>query len=677
MIGGLVKRRAWLTLITFLSMGALPPLRAQDAPPLVLGDFETQGSVTAGYRFTSVKGRQQKFLELFNLKSGLRLMDFNLQGRAKGGSNPFADSYSLNLSGLGGDPYPGGQFTVRKNKLYDLRVNYRESHYYWDRNDDVLLPLPSPAPSPPIQRGLTSNHDLMSVRKFGSANLLLHATNNLRFTLEINRTSRDGQNNTTRVMEYFDSPSSWGSFLRDNPYLVDLPLNESANRIAGGLSYAWRDWNFQYRLGYQTFVQNIVWNSAVSPERSINVDTPRTADEPLTNASWSEFRQLKTPVSEFSYNGKANSRVSLRGGYIFYRYRGPSAMDAAFAGTARSGSAVAPYAVAMNSRAQVTEPNHVVDQGMSVKITPWWNAHVDYRYAQMNENNDLRFHSLRDGVTADDALTTAWRSALHQVELNMEFTPLDNLVVRPGIRYMNRDIQGWEDGVVDPIHTKKISTVWPTVSAFYQPTRTLSLRGDFQSTTNAASYTRISPHSDLSGRFVVRYRPTEKLSFEENLALRTRKFLDTAFRNTIRTNSFIASYALDRRLSVYGGFSYDDYSATAAITFIRGTPPLDATWRDQALNRVWQGGISTQPWRRAGFNVSGNFIRTTGTSEISGEPPAYGPLTWPLITATGYYDFPSAGRLSIDLQRTYYVEDIIHGDDFGANLLTLRWTKDF
>jgi hypothetical protein len=677
MNGGFVKQRACFALIAVLSMGALPLLRAQDTPPLMLGNFETQGSITAGYRFTSVKGRQQKFLELFNLKDGLRLMDFNLQGRAKTGTNSFADSYSLNLSGLGGDPYPGGQLTVRKTNLYDLRVNYRESHYYWDRNDDVLLPLPSPAPSPPIQRGLTSNHDFMSVRKFGSANLVLHATNHLRFTFEVNRTSRDGDSVTTRVLEYFDSPSSWGSFLRDNPYLVDLPLNESANRITGGISYAWRDWNFQYRLGYQTFVQNIVWDNATSPERSINVDTPTTANETLTSASWSEFRQLKTPISEFSYNGKVNSRVSLRGGYIFYRYRGPAAMDAAFAGTARSGPTFAPYAVAMNSRAQVTEPNHVIDEGLSVKITNWWTAHADYRYARMTENSDMSFHSLSDSVAADGTVANAWRSVLHQAELNMEFTPLDNLVVRPGIRYMNRDIRVLQDGIVDPTRTKKISTVWPTLSAFYQPARTLTLRGDFQSTTNAASYTRISPHSDLSGRFVVRYHPTEKLSFEENLVLQTRTFVDTAFRNTIRTNAFTASYALDRRLSVYGGFSYDDYSATAAITFIRGTPPTNATWFDQALNRVWQGGISTQPWRRVGFNVSGNFIRTTGTSQISGEPPAYGPLTWPLITATGYYDFPKAGRLSIDLQRTYYVEDIIHGDDFGANLLTLRWTKDF
>jgi len=676
-----VRLRSYLLLAAGLILGPGAMLRAQDPPPLVLGDFETQGSVTAGYRFTTIKGRREKFLELFGLKEGLRLMDFNILGRAKEGSSPFADSYSLNVSGLGGDPFPGGQLTVRKNRLYDLRVNYRQSYYYWDRNDDVLLALPEPPPSPPIQRGLTTNHDWATVRRFGSASLLLHATNNLRFNFEFNRSSRDGTTYTTRVMEYFEPPAAWGSFLRDNPYRVEAPLNEAANRIAAGASYSWRNWNFHYRLGYQTFEQSIIWNNVTSPQRSINVDRAATANEPLTNASWSEFRRLKSPASEFSYSSKVNTRLNLRGGYIFYRYRGPAAMDAAFAGTARSNSGAttfASYTVSQNSRSQVSEPNHVVDQGFSLRVNDWWNVHGDYRYARFTVDSRMDFHSLRDGATAADGeVVEAWRTGTQQVDLNMEFTPLRSLIFRPGIRYLNRDIEVSQDGVVDPVRSREINTVWPTVSVFYQPSRLFSVRGDFQSMTNGASYTRISPHTDVSGRFVFRFHPTEQLSFENNLVLRNRKLRDTAFSNTMRSNAFIVSYALDRRFSVYGGFSYDSYLATAAVDFIRGTPPLTATWRDQTINRVWQGGLASQPWRRVGFNVSGNFVRTTGAGEISGEPPTFGPMTWPLITATAYYDFPKAGRLSIDLQRSYYIEELVQGNDFQANLLTLRWTKDF
>ena len=43
-------------------------------------------------------------------------------------------------SGIGGDPFASGQLPFAKRTLYDLRVNFRQSHYYWDRNDAAALP---------------------------------------------------------------------------------------------------------------------------------------------------------------------------------------------------------------------------------------------------------------------------------------------------------------------------------------------------------------------------------------------------------------------------------------------------------------------------------------------------------------------------------------------------------
>jgi hypothetical protein len=87
---------------------------------------------TTGYRFTDINGYEPKFQELFDLNSGLRLLDLNMFGQAK---TRFIDHYSLTLSGIGGEPYNTAQLNVRKTRLYDLRVNFRQSHYYWNRND--------------------------------------------------------------------------------------------------------------------------------------------------------------------------------------------------------------------------------------------------------------------------------------------------------------------------------------------------------------------------------------------------------------------------------------------------------------------------------------------------------------------------------------------------------------
>jgi hypothetical protein len=92
---------------------------------------------------------------------------------------------------------------------------------------------------------------------------------------------------------------------------------------------------------------------------------------------------------------------------------------------------------------------------------------------------------------------------------------------------------------------------------------------------------------------------------------------------------------------------------------------------------VWQGGIEVKPVKRFAARLSGNYDNSSGVGQISGEPPAYGPVTWPLVTGTVSYDFPKAGKLSIDLQRTYYAQQIVTVNNFSANLLTIRWTRDF
>ena len=104
------------TSITILVLILAGSLLGEDATPKVIGGFENQGSVTAGYRFTDINGYQPRFQELFALREGPRLMDFSLFGHAQDGKNRFADDYSLTMSGIGGDPYTTSQFTMRKSR---------------------------------------------------------------------------------------------------------------------------------------------------------------------------------------------------------------------------------------------------------------------------------------------------------------------------------------------------------------------------------------------------------------------------------------------------------------------------------------------------------------------------------------------------------------------------------
>jgi hypothetical protein len=160
--------------------------------------------------------------------------------------------------------------------------------------------------------------------------------------------------------------------------------------------------------------------------------------------------------------------------------------------------------------------------------------------------------------------------------------------------------------------------------------------------------------------------------------VRNRELLQTDFHSTVRSNSVTANYELSERFTVFAGFSYDSLLATDFVNFLRGTAPItNVGMRDQTVERVWQGGINATPLTRLSISFTGNFLRATGMGEIAGESPLYGPMTFPYATAAIHYDVARIGRMALQLQRTYYREQIVTGNNFSANLLTITWTTSF
>ena len=82
-----------------------------------------------------------------------------------------------------------------------------------------------------------------------------------------------------------DERAAVDGFLRANPYYLEAPVNETANRFAGGLSYSLHDWNFFYRTGYQTFEQNMTLDKINGQEGVMEAYTAPPAPEPLTTAA--------------------------------------------------------------------------------------------------------------------------------------------------------------------------------------------------------------------------------------------------------------------------------------------------------------------------------------------------------------------------------------------------------
>ena len=338
----------------------------------------------------------------------------------------------------------------------------------------------------------------------------------------------------------------------------------------------------------------------------------------------------------------------------------------------------------------VTEPDNIIYQTFTYQAKDWWEIIADYRYSRFSTNSVGNFGSMLAIVTNPTSSTpitsvtpssgtdsTVWRDGVSDFDFSMLFTPTPSLTLRPGIRLLEANVEALSDGVVDPSITLRTKTAWPELSFAYQPAKIFSVRGDVHSFDNGSSYTAITPHTEVAGHLISRFQPFKKVSLEDDLNLANDKLIDASFQDRVHSNTVTLSYALNDRYSLFTGFTYDSIFAAGDIVYARGTPPLNDFLRDQEVDRVIQAGVEAKPTKYFGLKFTGNFDRSTGLGQISGEPPAYGPLTWPLATGTVYVNFPKAGRLSVDLQRTYYIEQIITANNFQANLLTIRWTRDF
>jgi len=669
--------RALLTMASFLLLGRVLSAQSEASnPPLKFGGFDNTGEVTAGYRFTDVRGYRPQYDAMFGLRSGFRVEDMRLSGQTGVNNGSFADRYSFTASGIGGDPYSTTQFRISKSNLYDFNVTWRQSYYYWNQNDNVALPITSIATT--LSTGLTNNHDRATVRKMGSANLTLHATRNLQFTFEIGHGSNDGAAFTTRSLDFFNAPAYWASFARANPYYLSAPLQDSSERVAGGLDYTLHGWSFHYKVGYQTYNENTALNGVVPDQVSIN-PVALSLTEPLASLSWSQSRKLTAPDSEFSFNGNLTSRLQWRGSYVYYRYHGPATMDQSENGIAPGSTGVlTPYAISESGRATVSEPSHVVTQGITYALFKWWDIDVDYRYSQYNSEANSNLQSLFNATTLSMGTDNSeWNNSLHELRLGLAFRPTKDLLIRPGIRLLDSDVEALSNGVVDLARTQRTKTAQPEADFSYTPLKTLSIRGDIHHANSDAAYTAITPDSHTSGRLSVRYQPLAQLSIEDSMKIGDSRLLESNFKSSVRSNSTNIFFAWNNWMSLFGGFTYDSFFASGDIVYARGPAPLNTQLQNQEINRIWQAGFEVKPTAHSGIRMSGNYDRTTGVGQIVGEPPAYGPMTWPMVSGSAFYDFRRVGKISVDLQRTYYDEELVPANNFSANLLTIRWTRSF
>jgi hypothetical protein len=636
--------------------------------------LDAHGSFDVGYRFLDVNGSSDTFRQYFDLSEGPRLLGVDVHGAAPNGSGAFADRYALTASGLGGDPFPTVQLTVSKSRLYDLRVNWRQSRFF---------------DGPPDTTASTTAHSWSSARQIGNIALTFDATNRLHVLFNYDRVSNGGSIQTTRTLDYVGSSDVWGAFARANPYALFGPVNNTADRVTGGVTYGGDRWTVNYRAGYEVFDETQTLDPLTGSERSLNVGDQTTAPELLSTLGWSQARHMTAPTSDLSIVVRPVSNVEWRASYLFYRYRGPFSLDASYQGTARTntgGTLFSPYSIGVSTRGTASAPSQVMGQGVTWRPLAHWAFDADYRYLRSASDAEAQFGStvaLYPVPGAPPTLTsqithTAWVSLVDSLDLSATWAPVAALTIRPGVRLSRRDVEMREDDVIRPEVSNHEGLFWPEIEVGYHPVSQFSARGAYETTYSDDPFTRMSPDQRSTGRLTIHAEPAPALTIEASATKTDAELADASFTQTLRTGSLAVAYAVNQRFSITGGLDYQSFLGTGSVTFLRGTPPItDVAMRDREVDRVWQGGVIVHPVSRFGVTASANFDRTSGLDTIAGEAPLYGPLSFTYATGSAYYEFPRVGRVTLDLQRTYLLQELLPLTNFRANLVTVRFSRAF
>jgi opacity protein-like surface antigen len=678
-------RAARVHTLVVLVMVVAARSHAQDAPAAAApttGRMDVQGAVDVGYRWTDVNGSTAMYRRLFDLSDGARLMSVDVSGAAPRDASMFADAFGLSVSGVG-DPFPAAQFSMRKRGRYDLRVNWRRSRFRdtWPLTPTSIGGLDT--------RAVTDFHAWSTSRNMGNVAFAYDVDDHFHVVFNYSRISRSGDLISTRSLDFIGAPAIWGTFARANPYQVTTPVDDSANRIAGGISYSARNWTLNYQTGYQKYDESQALAPLASPERSINVADATTAGELLSVLHSSQSRRLTSPLSELSFVFRPASKVEWRGEYLFYRYKGPFNLTASYQGMARTNSTattLSPYNVSLTASGTATSPNNVLGQTLTYHVTDQWALQAEYRYSRFSMDSSGRLTStLANFPTTPPGPTDtveedaeAWRQGTHTAAVLVTFDPSAVLTVRGGGRFSHRDVEHRVDGVLESATSEDMNTFSPEVTVAYRPTPKFTARGSYRHANSDTSYTRLSPDDRTIAHLGVRIEPRENLVIEGSVDASDASLDAARFLSRTRFGSLQASYKFGERVTAIGGIDYQSFLGRGNVSFLRGVAPIaDDEMVDRERDRIWLVGAVVQLTSRLGFTGTANFVRTTGTDTIAGEPPLYGPVTFPYGTGSVYYDLPRVGRISVDLQRTRFEQEILFLNDFRATLLTLRFSRGF
>jgi hypothetical protein len=633
-------------------------VRADETPPA--GGYGVDTVVSAGYRMVDIDGAKDKYREDYNLRSGLRLLTFDVDGHAKTPESTRLDRFRLEVDTPGDEPVSHFRLSAADQQLYELRADFTRSKYFYQ------VPRLFEGPVADDVR-LDDLHDWDLTRTNGSVDLRVHARGLPTLFFGYRLYERHGDSTSTVRIPSGDT------------FTVPAPVDTTTHVGRVGSEFTALGTNVFFQQEYR----RVNRNHDLGPGGGPGVDP--TDASTLTLFDSHQDEHLDIPATTVRLRRPFGERVELTGAYFYSHAHLGYDLDRRIVGTADDGGTPVPSNSFATGDGDAHLDTHVADVGTSVRLWEHVRLETSYRLNDRSQNGTFDEQST-SGVLA---ATTGDHVRINSVTSDVAVEPRSNLSLRAGVRYARRDARFSQ--TAQSISTDTVGAIG---DARYRPWSFLDLFVRYENVQIDDPFTvpgdprnapplperQIALTFTNRGTAGLRLLPWDWLTVSYQLTTDSRENDTFAARSQSFGNTAAVVLTPIRDLTIFTSYTRRDLDDQADILFApsyRPTLSLQRGSENVFLSQLrWDFGLVGQRWS-TGWDVA--YVTADTTLRPSLEPGGLG--------AKKFFDLDRIdGGAFLELHHRWlepgvefrmidYNERMLPENDYRATILLFRLTK--
>jgi hypothetical protein len=633
-------------------------VRADETPPA--GGYGVDTVVSAGYRMVDIDGAKDKYREDYNLRSGLRLLTFDVDGHAKAPEATRLDRFRLEVDTPGDEPVSHFRLSAADQKLYELRADFTRSKYFY------AVPQLFEAPVADDVR-LDDLHDFDLTRTNGSVDLRVHPAGLPTLFFGYRLYERHGDATSTVRISSGDT------------FTVPAPVDTTTHVGRVGTEFT--------ALGTSFFLQQeyrrVNRSHDLGPGAGSGVDP--TDASTLSFFDSEQDEHLDIPATTVRIRRPLGDRAELTGAYFYSHANLGFDLDRRSVGTEDVGGAPVASNSSATGNGDAHLDTHVADVGTSVRLWEHVRLETGYRLNDRSQNGTFDEQSTFGVLAA----STGDHVRIHSVTSDVAVEPRTNLSFRAGVRYARRDARFTSSG--QSISTDTIGAIgdvryrpWSFLDLFaryenVQIDDPFTVPGD-SNRSPALPERQIALTFTNRGTAGLRVLPWDWLTVSYQLITDSRENDTFAARSQSFGNSAALVVTPIRDLTIFTSYTRRDLDDQADILLApsyRPTLSLQSGTEDVFLSELrWDFSLVGQRWS-TGWDVA--YVNADTTLGPRLEPGG--------LAERKFYDLDRIDggaflalhhRLlepSIEFRMIDYNERVLPENDYRATILLFKLTK--